>query len=175
MRILLVLLTCFIVSGCSTTLPVNYVASPSLKGEGVVSVGKINYLAYDKGERDANQFQKVTSIGEMYIDKDVSQLVTGALNKELIASGFTVVRQGDVVISGDIQKFLYDWTGFTETDMYLDVSYLVTKDGKLVYSKLLKSHKALPKVPGFESEAIRGLLSDNIDQLLTDLRGESFL
>lgn len=174
-RALLLIIACVVVTGCSTTLPVNYVASPSLKGSGTVAVGKFEYVAFENGDRDANQFQKVVSIGEMYIDKDVSKLMAGALNKELIASGFTVENTGDLKISGDIDKFLYDWTGFTETDMYLDVTYKVTKSGKPVYSKSLKSHKALPKMPGFESEAIRGLLSDNIDQLFSDLRDENLL
>lgn len=174
-RALLLVIACVVITGCSTTLPVSYVASPSLKGTGAVAVGKFDYVAFENGDRDANQFQKVVSIGEMYIDKDVSKLMAGALNKELIASGFTVENTGDLRISGDIEKFLYDWTGFTETDMYLDVNYKVTKSRALVYSKLLKSHKALPKIPGFEPEAIRGLLSDNIDQMLNDLRDQSLL
>ncbi|WP_445115109.1 hypothetical protein [Acinetobacter sp. WZC-1] len=42
-------------SGCSTTMPINYVASPTIKGQGDVGVGVFKYIPADKGLVKANE------------------------------------------------------------------------------------------------------------------------
>lgn len=157
-------------SGCSTTIPVNYVPSPSIKGSGSVSTGQFIYLPAVENQVAHNQFQKAVSLGQMYLSERVDELIKTSLRKELIAAGFDVDNDEGVVISGEINKFLYDWTGFIETDMYLDINYIVKKQDTVLFEGVIKSHKALPKTIGYDSEAVRSTISDNIGQLLMELR-----
>jgi len=162
--------------GCSTTIPVNYVPSPSIKGSGNVEVGKFIYAPYERKQVKANQFQSVSvAIGAMYLSENVSDLVEQSLNKELLAAGFSTEPTTGLKISGTVDRLLFDWTGFTEMDMYLDVSYSISKNGNQINIKKISSHKALPKMPGYDSEAIRSTISDNISKLLIDLRKDKLL
>lgn len=156
--------------GCST-VPVNYVASPSIRGTGAVTTGEFSYAPADRGEVRPNQYQSSTvSIGSMYLSENVSDLIKQALRKELIAAGFDPDDTSGVQISGVVEKFLYDWVGLFEMDMYLDVKYTVTSGGNLVYTGVIRTHKALPKAPAYDSEATRATISDNLTQLLLELR-----
>ena len=163
-------------AACSTTVPVNYIASPSLKGEGAVAVGKFSYSPSVEGKVAPNQFQHATvSIGQIFLSENVSDLLEKSLRKELIAAGFDPDGQAKVQISGSVDRFLYDWTGFTEMDMYLDINYTVRKDGVIAYENIIKTHKALPKAPGYDSEAVRSVISESIDKLFLDLRAKKLI
>ena len=162
-------------TGCSTTIPVNYVASPVIRGQGNVKPGRITYIPALKGEVPANQFQKVISFGAIYLDDSVPNILQQALRKELVAAGFDPDGPENIVIHAGVQRFLFGWTGFVEMDMYLDVKYVVTQDGKIVYEDTIRTHKALPKVAGAESEAIKTTISANISELFTNLRSRKIL
>ena len=93
----------------------------------------------------------------------------------MLAAGFSTEPTTGLKISGTVDRLLFDWTGFTEMDMYLDVSYSISKNGNQINIKKISSHKALPKMPGYDSEAIRSTISDNISKLLIDLRKDKLL
>lgn len=157
--------------GCSTTIPVNYVPSPSIRGSGDIEVGKFTYIPYTKNEVKANQFQSASgALGAMYLAENVSDLLEQSLTKELLASGFSTEKNANLQISGEVNRFVYDWIGFTEMDMYLDVKYQISKNGNTIKTLDISSHKALPKVAGYDSEAIRATIADNISKLLIELR-----
>lgn len=157
--------------GCSTTIPVNYVPSPSIRGSGDIEVGKFTYIPYTKNEVKANQFQSASvAIGAMYLAENVSDLLEQSLTKELLAAGFSTDKVADLKISGEVNKFLYDWIGIVEMDLYLDVKYTISKNGNIIKTLDISSHKALPKTPGYDSEAIRSTIADNISKLLLELR-----
>ncbi|WP_445115108.1 hypothetical protein [Acinetobacter sp. WZC-1] len=103
-------------------------------------------------------------------------LLKSSLTKELIAAGFNPEQNAGIQISGNIQKFEYDWIGFIEVDFYLDVDYLVTKSGQTVYTNTIKTHVASPKaMGGTDSEAVRSAISSNIGDLFQDLRSKKIL
>lgn len=175
-KLFLTLPIIFTLIGCSTTIPVNYVPSPSIRGAGEVEVGKFAYAPYERKEVKANQFQSATAaIGAMYLSENVSDLMEQSLNKELLASGFSTGPTNNLKISGTVDKLLFDWIGFVEMDMYLDVTYNISKNGNLIGTKKISSHKALPKMPGYDSEAIRATIADNISKLLLEMRKEKLL
>lgn len=175
--ILLMIISAFLFSGCSTTMPLNYVASPSIKGQGQVGVGVFNYIPADNKIVKSNEFQKAPlAMGTMYMPENANTLLKNSIKKELIAAGFDQSEDASLKISGDIDKFEYDWVGVMEVNFYLDVSYKVTDGGKTVYEKTIKTHKASPKVLGStDSEAVRSTISDNITELLQDLRSKKIL
>lgn len=166
-----------VLGGCSTTMPINYVASPTIKGQGDVGVGVFKYIPYEKGLVKANEFQKPSAaIGTIYMSDKADVLLKSSLTKELIAAGFNPDQNADIQISGDVQKFEYDWIGFIEVDFYLDVDYSVTKGGQVIYKNTIKTHKASPKAMGAtDSEAVRSAISSNIGDLLQDLRAKKIL
>ncbi|MFW1734216.1 hypothetical protein [Acinetobacter sp. ULE_I037] len=166
-----------VLSGCSTTMPINYVASPTIKGQGDIGVGVFKYIPADKGLVKANEFQKpAAALGTMYMSDKADALLKSSLTKELIAAGFNPERNAEIQISGNIQKFEYDWIGFIEVDFYLDVDYLVTKSGQTVYTNTIKTHVASPKaMGGTDSEAVRSAISSNIGDLFQDLRSKKIL
>ncbi|WP_314295920.1 hypothetical protein [Acinetobacter schindleri] len=166
-----------VLGGCSTTMPINYVASPTIKGQGDVGVGVFKYLPAEKGLVKSNEFQKPSAaIGTMYMSDKADVLLKSSLTKELIAAGFNPNQNADVQISGDIQRFEYNWIGFVEVDFYLDVDYSVTKNGEQIYKNTIKTHKASPKAMGnTDSEAVRSAISSNISDLMQDLRSKKVL
>lgn len=166
-----------VLSGCSTTMPINYVASPTIKGQGAVSVGQFKYIPAARGLVESNEFQKASSaIGTMYMSDKADALLKSSLTKELIAAGFDPSDNADIKISGDIQQFKYDWIGFVEVDFYLDVDYTVIKNSQVIYKNTVKTHKASPKAMGAtDSEAVRSAISSNIGDLLQDLRAKKIL
>lgn len=166
-----------VLSGCSTTMPINYVASPTIKGQGNIGVGVFKYIPADNGLVKPNEFQKPpAAIGTMYMSDKADALLKSSLTKELIAAGFNPDQNADIQISGDVQKFEYDWIGFVEVDFYLDVDYLVTKNNQVIYKNTIKTHKASPKaMGGTDSEAVRSAISSNIGDLLQDLRIKKIL
>ncbi|MDO5639728.1 MAG: hypothetical protein Q4G28_07645 [Neisseria sp.] len=166
-----------VLAGCSTTVPVNYVPSPSMRGEGAVSVGQFVYAPAQRGEVKPNQFQPSPggALGSMYLSETVDELLKDALVKELIAAGFNPEDTSGLQITGTVDRFIYDWVGFVEMDMYMDVSYTVKKGDEVVYQGVKKTHKALPKAVGYDSVAVNSVLSDNISQLLRDLRSKKLI
>lgn len=175
-KLLLVGFLSSVVYGCSSTIPINYVASPVIRGNGDIAVGKFIYSPALAGVVKHNQYQSATvSLGTMYLSEDANKLIEGAIKKELIASGFNVDNKADIVITGDITRFLYDWVGVVEVDFYLDVNYTVTKNGSVVFKDVIKTHKASPKNINQDSEATRAVVSENISLLFESLRDRKIL
>lgn len=166
-----------LLGGCSTTMPINYVASPSIRGQGDIAVGKFQYIPAQKGLVKKNEFQKPSAaIGTMYMSDNADALLKSSLTKELIAAGFNPNDNAEITINGDIKQFLYDWIGFVEVDFYLDVEYTVTKNDQVIYKKIIKTHKASPKaMGGTDSEAVRSAISTNIGELLQDLKSQKII
>lgn len=163
--------------GCSTTMPINYIASPSIRGQGEIAVGRFQYTPAQQGLVKKNEFQKPSAaIGTMYMSDNADALLKSSLTKELIAAGFNPNDNAEITINGDIKQFLYDWIGFVEVDFYLDVEYTVTKNDQVIYKKLIKTHKASPKaMGGTDSEAVRSAISTNIGELLQDLKTQKII
>ena len=166
-----------LLSGCSTTMPINYVASPTIKGQGDVGIGVFKYTPADTGLVKANEFQKPSAaLGTMYMSEDADKLLKSSLTKELIAAGYNPNSDASTQISGEIQRFEYNWIGFVEVDFYLDVDYSVKVDGQEKYQKTIRTHKASPKaMGGTDSEAVRSAISTNIGELLQDLKSKKIL
>jgi len=178
MRILAVLVVSLMLSACSTTLPINYVPSTSVRGTSPVKVSAFRYLPAEQQLVAPNQFQKYpVSIGEIYLGEDVSHLVESAVRKELSYAGYQLNDSADVIVSGDVSRFYYDWTGFVEVNFEVGIAFRVTKNGKVALESTTFSHQKAPKGTGLAQnpEAIRAAISDCIDQFLSEARKVSVL
>ncbi len=164
-------------SACSTTMPVNYIPSPVMRGGGQVSVGRFRYLPAERGLVAPDQFQKASAtIGVIHMSDPAADLMRTAVLKELVAAGFAV-GGASPVIEGDIERFLYDWIGFVEVDFYLDVTFRIVRDGRVFFTYKASAHKRAPKTASQaqDPEAIRSAISQCINDFFLAARAQGQL
>ncbi|AKJ42724.1 hypothetical protein [Pragia fontium] len=176
MKKIIFVLAAFLLAGCSTSLPINYIPSAVIKGEGEIVLGDFSYIPADMGKVKQNEMQKAGgAIGNLYTTESISDIVKKAFRKELVSSGFTVSQSSNIVIDANIDKFLYDWVGFVEVDFYINMTFKVIKDGQVVMEYSSKSHQAAPKTTIQDTEAIRSALSNVFDEFLLEARNRKVL
>jgi uncharacterized lipoprotein YajG len=163
-------------AGCTTSLPINYVPSASIRGEGPVSVGMFKYVPADQGSVGPDEFQKATgALGNIHLSQPVPDLFRTAVRKELVAGGYSVEPGAAVEVSGNVTRFLYDWIGIIEVDFYLDVTFTLRKNGETVLIYNTSSHQKAPKTMMQDTEAVRAAISDSIDQFFMEARSKKLL
>jgi hypothetical protein len=167
----LLIATSLLIAGCSTTLPVNYIASSSIRGNTTVALGNFKYIPAEQGAVNPNEFQKATAaLGQIYLSEPVSDLIRNAMRKELIMSGFTVEPESKLIIEADIKRFLYDWIGFVEVDFYLDATFRILREKELLLTYEASSHQKAPKTMIHDTEAIRAAISKCFDDFFLAAR-----
>lgn len=175
-KFLFICLIAFFVSGCSTSIPVNYIPAPVIRGNSDVNIGSVNYIPAIKGKIKENEFQKATgAIGSIYTTIPISSIIKNSFQKELLAAGFSVEDFADLNIDINIDKFLYDWRGIVEVDFYLDMTFTVTKNGINVFTYTSKTHQAAPKTMNSDSEAIKSVISAAFSDFLLSARKNHIL
>src|SRR5690625_3712700 len=117
MKMVIALVLAVLLSGCATTIPINYIPSTFETGSGSVEVGNFTYEPFLQGKVKDNQIQKCgPCLGEKYTNGSVAGIVQDALKKELVHAGYTLQGKSNVLITGEVTHFYNDWTGFTEVD-----------------------------------------------------------
>ncbi len=165
-----------LLSGCSTTLPINYIPSSSVRGTGIVSVGTIKYVPAENGQVAQNEFQKnALGVGKIYLSKDIASLIETALKKELVLSGFEVQHRSNFVIEADINRFYYDWIGLLEVDFELEIVFRLKENGRVIFEHNTFSHQKAPKTMATDTEAVRASISDCIDDFMLEARHRNII
>jgi hypothetical protein len=164
-----------LVFGCAQAVSIHYSPSNLLKGRGTVHVEHFEYRAFKNGlvdpdEVEANPF----ALGSMHLAENIVTLFSNALRSELKFSGYDLSEKTDVVISGVIQKFYYDWVGLNE-EFELQVHYHIIRNGSAVYSKAFTSIKSASKSPGNAAENIKSAIHDSIEQFIGDAQSNKML
>lgn len=176
MKKLFILMLSFYLFGCSTSLPINYVPAPSIRGNGDVFVNNVTYQPFTDKKVKANETQKARgAIGTIYISGDISDIVKKSFQKELTAAGYDLNELANLQINLTINKFLYDWIGFVEVDFYIDITYTVVKNGSEIMKFVSTEHQAAPKTMTADSEAIRAALSSSFNNFLVEARKNKIL
>lgn len=172
----IILFFTFFISGCSTSIPINYVPSPMIKGDGDLFVGDTVYTPSLQGKVKDNETQKATgAIGNIYTTTPISEIVKKSFQKELISAGFSINDLSETVIDITVDKFLYDWVGVVEVDFYIDLTFVVKKRGEKIMKYSVKSHQAAPKTMHMDSEAIKAALSSAFSEFLLEARSRKVL
>lgn len=176
MKKILFIVALFVLVGCSTSVPINYVPAPTIKGNGQVFVAESVYQPFVNGEVKANEMQKAKgALGTIYAANDISDVVKKAFQRELVASGYDLNDLSDTKIKLAINKFLYDWIGFVEVDFYIDITYSVEKNGVEVMRYVSEEHQAAPKSMTSDSEAIKAALSSSFSNFFQEARNKKIL
>jgi len=158
-----------LLTSCSATLPIAYSPSNLVTGTGSVSVERFTYTAARKGTVAHNQPEKNPSgIGDIYLSDDIESLFTDAVRKELRFSGYKLAEEVPISISGTIDRFYYDWVGFSTQSIDIVIDFRVRKNGKVLFLQTISSHKEAPKAPGYETEAMKSAISDCIHRFLQE-------
>ncbi len=167
---------CLICAGCSTTVPLNYIPSSSIRGSGTVSLTTFKYIPAEQGIVEQNEFQKApAALGYIYLSEPVCDVIRNALRKELVMSGFTVEPGANLTIEADVTRFLYDWIGFVEVDFYLDTTFRIYREKELLLKYDASSHQKAPKTVSQNPEAIRAAISKSFDDFLLEARSKKIL
>lgn len=112
-------------TGCASTIPLNYAPSSVLTGTGQVQVRDFVYLPAQTGKIKPNQVRN-TALGSILFDRNIDVFVRDAVFAELRFVGIKVGGEGNQ-LTGEIQEFLIDDLGYS-VDWTLTVRYFV-KDG----------------------------------------------
>ncbi len=129
-------------SGCVSTIPIDYSPSSTLTATGAVQVGNFRYLPAITGKMKPNQIHN-TAMGDVLLDKNIDVYFRNALFTELRFVGVKV-GTGDKTLTGEIRDFNIDDLGYS-VDWTLDVDYKVTDaSGKTLFEadKTTKNHTA---------------------------------
>lgn len=171
----IIILSLFFAS-CSATLPIAYSPSNLITGTGTVSVERFSYTAARKGIVASNQPEKNPSgLGDIYISEDIETLFTDAVQKEMRFSGYKLAESAPMSISGNIDRFYYDWVGFSTVSVDVVVSFRVGKDSKSIFADTISSHKEAPKAASYETEAIKSAISECIQRFLQEAQRKGAL
>ncbi len=165
-------------SGCSTTVPINYIPSSSVRGHGDIIVGSVRYLPADTGSVKPNQFQKnSSSIGEKFTNQDVALIIKSALQKELAYAGYSSSGADALRIDVDVTRFYVDWLGFSNVDFDVGIAFRVSRSGKVFFQHSSFAHQIAPKTESMsqQPEAIRAAISACIDDFLAQGRLQGLL
>lgn len=166
---------CAAVCGCSTTLPVDYIPSPVMRGSGPATVGAFRYLPAEQGAVAQDQFQEASApVGGIHLSEPAADLIRTAVRKELVAAGFSVDQNSSPVIEGDIERLMFDYISFAQLEFYLDINFRIVRGGKVTFAYRARAHKSGSKsaAQAQDSEAVRSTISECIDDFFLAARAK---
>jgi len=166
-----------LLTSCSTTtLPIIYTPSNLVTGTGLLFVESFYYSAAHKGTVAPNEPESNPSgIGTIYLSDSIETIFTNAVRKELRFSGYKLAKGTPISISGTIERFYYDWVGFSSQSIDITVIFRVRKNGKEIFLKTITSNKKAPKSSGYEIEAMKSAISDCIHHFLQEAHEKGIL
>jgi hypothetical protein len=120
--------------GCGRMVTLKYEPTNPWKGQGTLSVLPFRY---EPAERNRVRPREVetnrASPSGLFLSQEISSFFTGALQRELVHSGYTTGESSSVTISGAIERFYVDWGSGSDRSFELRVLYSVQSDGQTVF------------------------------------------
>jgi len=160
----IVMVSAIALSGCATTLPVNYSPSSTMTVSGAVAIAPFTYLPATTGKVKPNQIRN-TALGNAMFDQNINVLVRDAVFKELRFVGVNVKDQ-DKKLSGEIQEFLMDDLGYS-VDWTLRVKYVVTDQSGIKYEAVKETKRNTNKFVNIFG-SLNETIKLNVEALLKD-------
>lgn len=153
-----------VLSGCVSTVPVNYAPSSTLSASGSVSVSSFTYTPAATGKVTPNQVRN-TALGSVKFEQNVDVIFRDAVFKELRFMG---VKMDDSsrILSGEIEEFLIDDLGYS-IDWTLRVKYVLKRNGELVFEATKEVQRKTNKFVN-PLGALNETIKLNIEELAKD-------
>ena len=158
------LIAAMTLSGCVSSLPLNYAPSSAMTASGSVSVTSFDYLPAKDGKVAPNQVRN-SAMGNIHFEQNVDLIIRDAVFKELRFVGVKVDNL-DRKLSGDIQEFFIDDLGF-HVDWTLRIKYRITTASGVVYESTKQVNKRTAKFAN-PFGALNEIIKLNIEELLKD-------
>lgn len=164
------LLGALALTGCANApIPVNYAPSSVKSASGSLSVSNFTYQPANPNAAKpvaSNQIRN-TAMGEIKIDRDISQFVRDAVFAEL---RFVGVKTNDTSkeLTGDIEEFLIDDLGYS-VDWTLRIKYTLTDSAskKVLFSSVKNTQRKTAKFANAFG-ALNETIKINVEQLIED-------
>jgi uncharacterized lipoprotein len=158
-----------ILSGCASTIPMNYAPSSVKTATGALVVADFTYqpAAPTAAKPIPPDVIRHTALGQIKIDRNVNVFVRDAVFAEL---RFVGIKTNDDrrVLSGDIEEFLIDDLGFN-VDWTLRINYsLVDSATKQVIFAAVKTTQRKTAKFANAFGALNETIKLNVEQLLDD-------
>lgn len=163
-------------TACPRVISLNYSPSNQLTGQGEVQVLPFEYVPYTKGLVRSREAQKnPKGVGTLILSDNIGVLFTNALKSELEHSGYQVVSEHEVKITGTVDRFYLDWVGETDKTFELEATFEVRSRESVIYSETAKSTQRGPKDLLIDVRLINGGLKDCIEQFIRGAQAEQVL
>lgn len=153
-----------LLSGCATTIPVNYAPSSTMSIKGGTAVGDFAYLPAASGAVKPNQIRN-TAIGNAMFEQNIDAMFRDAVFKELRFVGVDV-NDPDTHLTGEIQEFLIDDLGYS-IDWTIRTKYTVTGADGMRYEAVKETKRNTNKFVNVFG-ALNETIKLNIESALQD-------
>lgn len=174
MKQLFSILAITLITSCTTTIPLLYSPSNLWRGTGNIIVNDFIYVPAKTGKLKPN-LPEEHGMGTIYLDRDIALIFTDAVKKELNLSGYTLNTTHGIIIEGNIDRFLFDWVGFSTQDIEIVATFKIILNNKPIYTRKITSKKEVPKVEGMEIEGMKSVIHDSINIFIEDAKQKQLL
>ena len=135
MRAMLVILCAFaaVALGCGRMVTLKYEPTNPWKGHGTLTVLPFRYEAAERNRVRPREVEtNRASRSGLFLSQEIGSFFTGALQQELVRSGYTTGEPSPITISGTIERFYVDWGNGLDRSFELQVVYSVQSGGQTV-------------------------------------------
>jgi hypothetical protein len=165
----LLILVSWMIAGCPRVISLDYVPSNSLKGQGRLQVNTFDYRAPAQGVERPKEMQADADEFEVfYLSQNIGEFFTNALKSELDHSGYEVASTGELVITGTVDRFYFDYERPEGQVFEIRVSYTVRRSGAAVYSHACESRQEQSTALSTSGLVIRAGIKHCIERFLQD-------
>jgi hypothetical protein len=131
-----------LIAGCPRVISLDYVPSNPLRGQGRLQVDVFDYRAPEKGiERPKEMQGDAQEFEVFYLSQNIGAFFTNALKSELGHSGYEVAPAQELVVSGLVERFYFDYEQPDGQVFEIHVSYTVRRSGAVTYSHACESRQ----------------------------------
>jgi len=160
-------LTLISTAGCLRVLSLDYQATNSIKGQGLVHVMPFRYQAADEQRVRPHEVETPPrSEAKLFLSGAIGTVFSQALQSELARSGYAIEESSPHMISGVVTRFYLDWTKETERTFELEVTYEVQSDGRQSFSWSCSSLKRGINMLAEDALLIKAGIADCIERFL---------
>jgi len=164
-------LTLISTAGCLRVLSLDYQATNSIKGQGLVHVMPFRYQAADEQRVRPHEVETPPrSEAKLFLSGAIGTVFSQALQSELARSGYAIEESSPHMISGVVTRFYLDWTKETERTFELEVTYEVQSDGRQSFSWSCSSLKRGVNMLAEDAILIKAGIADCIEHFLLAAR-----
>ncbi len=172
----LLILVSWLIAGCPRVISLDYVPSNPLKGQGRLQVNTFDYRAPAQGVERPKEMQADAEEFEVfYLSQNIGEFFTNALKSELDHSGYEVAPTEDLVITGTVERFYFDYEGPDGQAFEIRVSYTVRRSGAAAYSHACESRQEQSTALSTSGLVIRAGIKHCIERFLQDAQNAKVL